>query len=833
MSKGRSYSGVYKAAIIFSLCLTCITHALPKAELPALKIPTIDLANFDKVRDNASFKEIPTFTNRQIQQLEFYSGMVQAFRAGTQGSFFPPRQFIEDPEFPLKVMQFVNTSKSNVSELGLSLPAVIPMVVLTQAAGAWSYYEVGTFARNTKKPYSGTTPTIPLSLDPGEEVLAVLMDRNAAIPETTGLFPLDELAERDNEGLYLLVLFCGFMLSVVAYNLYLGVASDRAYLFYVGFLVFSYLCLFLLIKGFLGMWFGSLDRIILWICMGMGIFIGAFFISSVLDLNRLAPKLNKAMIASASVYGILSVVNVTTIFMTGEYNSFLVKNLSPSLGVIIASLFIVVSIYEVGFRQGHKIGKIFAIAWLPLIISAIGASLELSFIGPGLFLKYGTMVGMMFEGVTLSLVLIYRDEMLKTVSRKQSNLVLEMAQTTKGQMEYHAVIDIVWENLLKELPLINRFDVYRTLYQNPENAFAKGSESIKLNTQERRPLEAKDYLPIDAADLKTPLIDDVFAEIGGDLYLFFVRQSKYYGYLQIVGASLKSFKVDEKGFLKSLCVTAAVAMESGDMAKYELEKTKMASDLEVAKLLQENLIKKGESLSNFDIAYFYKSAEQTGGDWLAHYHDKTHEYVYVCCGDVTGHGVGSALVTGVVHGSISTCISNNIDRRSSLERYDPAEVILEVLKYSNQVIGQSTGSEGKIMTLALLALDLKTGHVWHANAGHSPLVHLNSVGPTLKTLPGVRLGYKQNAKWSIKEFNIASNDSLILYTDGLVENSGPSGKALSEKDLKRILTPLHTLDSQSIKKSIEDSAKDLWQNTPPQDDCAFLVCRWQNSQADH
>lgn len=99
---------------------------------------------------------------------------------------------------------------------------------------------------------------------------------------------------------------------------------------------------------------------------------------------------------------------------------------------------------------------------------------------------------------------------------------------------------------------------------------------------------------------------------------------------------------------------------------------------------------------------------------------------------------------------------------------NPTQVISEVLLNTNHIIGQSTGSERKILPLGMLALDLKFVHVWHANAGHSPLVHLR---------------------------------------------------------------PLHSRNSQTIKDDQVKSANEIWQDHLAEDDCAFLVCRWQKNHA--
>ncbi len=64
-----------------------------------------------------------------------------------------------------------------------------------------------------------------------------------------------------------------------------------------------------------------------------------------------------------------------------------------------------------------------------------------------------------------------------------------------------------------------------------------------------------------------------------------------------------------------------------------------------------------------------------------------------------------------------------------------------------------------------------------------------------------------------------------MFTDGLFENRGPQGETLSQRQLKKILT--EHKQPESIKREIISTCELLWKNNAPEDDCTFLLVKWE------
>ena len=144
----------------------------------------------------------------------------------------------------------------------------------------------------------------------------------------------------------------------------------------------------------------------------------------------------------------------------------------------------------------------------------------------------------------------------------------------------------------------------------------------------------------------------------------------------------------------------------------------------------------------------------------------------------------------------------------------------------NQVVRQ-TGRNRLLMTMIFMSLDLKTGEVQYLNAGHNAPYWIQAKDKKVKAVPsiGSRLGFTNSPTFTIKKFKMEPGDAVFLFTDGLIENTGPTGALFTEKMLKNILA-----QEQSVEEMLSviiSQAKGIWADNPPADDCTSLVFRWE------
>ena len=253
---------------------------------------------------------------------------------------------------------------------------------------------------------------------------------------------------------------------------------------------------------------------------------------------------------------------------------------------------------------------------------------------------------------------------------------------------------------------------------------------------------------------------------------------------------------------------------------------RMEQELDDAKVVQRALLPAETQFPACEIARHYQSASETGGDWYGHYYHPEAQTITFYIGDVTGHGLPAALMSGVVCGAVYSCELTHgvLGSERNAER-----MVRNVADVVNRIVLQ-TGKGELLMTMAFLHVNLRTGQLVFLNAGHNmPYIVKNSALVQNLVGRGSRLGESLKPEFEVVHARLDPGDVVVLYTDGLIENQGPDGKSLSVRDVKSVLQTYHS--AQEIRDELVARAKSVWQDRPVSDDHSIVVFRWTPSQA--
>lgn len=244
-----------------------------------------------------------------------------------------------------------------------------------------------------------------------------------------------------------------------------------------------------------------------------------------------------------------------------------------------------------------------------------------------------------------------------------------------------------------------------------------------------------------------------------------------------------------------------MAVKIKESLKLEEEKTRLKLEMKTAQKVQE-LLFLPNSFSNgrIEIQGYYEPASECSGDWW--YYFAREDSMWICIGDVTGHGVGSAMLTSSVRAALSIIEKD--------ENLTPA-IVLQRL---NQVIYSTVG--GKLqMTFFVVQIFDSGSRIKYANASHEfPM--LVPKGKQLKRQEieslmdanGPRLGESPISKYREKEIEISTGSRLLLYSDGIFDVSSPDEKDFGERGfIKSLLKTNATSNKPSA--VVEDILHDL------------------------
>ncbi|RZA06555.1 MAG: HAMP domain-containing protein, partial [Proteobacteria bacterium] len=264
-----------------------------------------------------------------------------------------------------------------------------------------------------------------------------------------------------------------------------------------------------------------------------------------------------------------------------------------------------------------------------------------------------------------------------------------------------------------------------------------------------------------------------------------------------------------------------------DLMEETAARARMAKELETAQAVQRGFFPKHPYLApNLRLSGAYQPASECAGDWWGHaVHGDT---VYVAIGDVTGHGVSSALVTAAVHG-----VFYDFVQRPSVES---PQCFLSSLVASLHRTVRSTGSEESMMTFLVFALNLQTGAGHFVNASHpSPWVaralsEEGSKQPSrFSMLAGEvtsPLGYAEFGAIIVNEFQLAPGDRFLFCTDGFFEPRPADGKAIKKREFLSMAADAWShgeVEHQAICDFILQEALSFLGSSAPPDDMTLVV----------
>jgi serine phosphatase RsbU (regulator of sigma subunit)/HAMP domain-containing protein len=311
----------------------------------------------------------------------------------------------------------------------------------------------------------------------------------------------------------------------------------------------------------------------------------------------------------------------------------------------------------------------------------------------------------------------------------------------------------------------------------------------------------------------------------GRVLLPVVMQQKRLCMLMFDGYASKEIDAEDAHFMNTFASSLAVSLENISYLSQTGEKAKLEAEFEATRAVQEQLLPVHSKFPNLEIATHFKPAVLAGGDWYGHYYDKTLHRMNFFIGDVTGHGIASALITGVVCGGVYAG-EHRADLMKDSESLHPEKRLLALAHAVNSVVF-ITGRQKKLMTMAFVSLDLMTGELLYLNAGHNPIYFVQGKERVIKVVAnrGSRLGFTAEGDFSVKKIQLQAGDIIFMYTDGLIENSGPDDETIRERHLKNLLAL--PLDVHELNRKIISECEKIWQAEPPRDDVTTLVVQWK------
>lgn len=209
------------------------------------------------------------------------------------------------------------------------------------------------------------------------------------------------------------------------------------------------------------------------------------------------------------------------------------------------------------------------------------------------------------------------------------------------------------------------------------------------------------------------------------------------------------------------------------LMKETTRRERFESELNIARDIQLGLLPlplESGVLERADLHAVMKPAKEVGGD-LYDYFTLPDGRLCFAIGDVSDKGVPAALFMG---------ITRTLIRATAEDESDPARIMARV----NNRLAENNPNM-MFVTLVIGVLDLDTGDLQFANAGHPPPLVVGADGKlrTLQGRSGPACGVQEDLVYTSLSGHLASGDTLIGYTDGVTDASDPTEALYGEARL--------------------------------------------------
>ncbi len=336
-------------------------------------------------------------------------------------------------------------------------------------------------------------------------------------------------------------------------------------------------------------------------------------------------------------------------------------------------------------------------------------------------------------------------------------------------------------------------------------------------------LKAQSLNPVSLADLLRSVLREVLFVMGTFLGLILICVFSYARNLKLLFSNQTNvLEMVSQGSLevKVPVVTndefAIIALHTNVMIDRLVERERMSRGLELARQIQINLLPRSSPLL-FGVQVFGSShfCDETGGDFydfMVRDGENGTELV-IMVGDVSGHGVGSALIMTSVRAYLKAHLLNKVD-------------LAEVMKCTNALIYSDAAGSGLFITVFLFSYSPFQRKAQWVSAGHDPAVyHPFSLNEGVE-LQGKDIPLGVAPHWNYVVMSDRLDPGvLLLGTDGIWEAMNSNETMFGKKRLRGVLHENLHKSPQEITSQIFAEVEAFTGTQHIEDDCTVVIAR--------
>src|ERR1700687_3949976 len=295
-----------------------------------------------------------------------------------------------------------------------------------------------------------------------------------------------------------------------------------------------------------------------------------------------------------------------------------------------------------------------------------------------------------------------------------------------------------------------------------------------------------------------------------------IKRGDFLGVLYMDSRRPAAFSKLDRQILDALAGDAASILDNARLVERERERQRLEQEINIARDIQQALLPRDfREFPHLAVSGINFPCLSVGGDYFDVFplSDKRTAFLIA---DVSGKGLGAALLTTMLQGALSGMTLGT----------DPARVFNHVNRFLC-----SHSEVGRYATMFFGILD-QDGELDYINAGHpSHFLIRHGVAEEPFTEGSYPVGLVQEAEYVTAHVKLEPGDTLILFSDGVTEAMDPGEELYGVPRLREVLTGQSDCALDKLQKSILESVENFSKGAHQADDLTLLIVRYRATSA--
>jgi len=291
-----------------------------------------------------------------------------------------------------------------------------------------------------------------------------------------------------------------------------------------------------------------------------------------------------------------------------------------------------------------------------------------------------------------------------------------------------------------------------------------------------------------------------------------VTRGEFLGVLYLDSKRPTAFSKLDRQILDALAADAASILDNARLVERERERQRLEQEIGIARDIQQALLPKNfRDYPHIAVSGVNFPCLSVGGDYFDVFPLDDRRTAFLLA-DVSGKGLGAALVTTMLQGALSGMTLGT----------DPARVLNHVNRFLCDHV-----EVGRYATMFFGIID-DAGRLEYINAGHpSPVLLRNETAEEAFTEGSFPVGLVPEAEFCTAKLQLEPNDTLVLYSDGVTEAMDPDEQLYGVGRLRGVLTGKNDMPLDEIQKTVLESVENFARGARQADDLTMLLVRFR------